>query len=174
MWVTINTNPSFYLLCLIPLCLFLLYLFPLYLFPRLVTRLLYLIPVLCYNWFRYAQLCYTWFLFYWNLVIPLSIIPNSVIPDSTFACYNLFRYARFPAPIKRLLFFGISWLIYGLIPPIEAVPLPSHSNSMHAKACRAACPKQRHRGRHNERAGMEEVFHFQYFASHAHSSFRCF
>ena len=31
-------------------------------------------------------------------VIPDSVMPNSVIPDSCFACYNRFRYTRFPAP----------------------------------------------------------------------------
>ena len=83
MWVTINTYPSFYLLCLIPLCLFLLYLFPLYLFPAL-----HVIP---------------------HFVVPNSkigfqeVIPLSVIPDSTFACYNRFRYARFSAPIACTL-----------------------------------------------------------------------
>ena len=31
--------------------------------------------------------------------IPDSVMPNSGIPDSSFACYNRFRYTRFPAPV---------------------------------------------------------------------------
>ena len=35
--------------------------------------------------------------------IPDSVMPNSVIPDSCFACYNRFRYTRFPAPTVHLI-----------------------------------------------------------------------
>ena len=81
---------------------------------------------MCYNWFRYAQLRYTWFLFHWNHVIPLSVIPNSVIPDSTFACYNRFRYARFPVPPSHLpgAFCGLTMPISGK----RGSPLPPPSS----------------------------------------------
>ena len=78
---------------------FMLYLIPLYHFP------LYLIPdcpLERYNRFLFSVIpdsimpdsvipdsCFD---------IPDSVIPNSIIPDSCFACYNRFRYTRFPAP----------------------------------------------------------------------------
>ena len=79
---------------------FMLYLIPLYHFP------LYLIPdcpLERYNRFLFSVIpdsimpdsvipdsCFD---------IPDSVIPNSIIPDSCFACYNRFRYTRFPAPV---------------------------------------------------------------------------
>ena len=72
-----------------------LYHFPLYLIPDC--------PLECYNRFLFSVIpdsiisdsvipdsCFD---------IPDSVIPNSIIPDSCFACYNRFRYTRFPAPI---------------------------------------------------------------------------
>ena len=77
-----------------------LYQIPLYHFP------LYLIPdcpLECYTRFLFSVIpdsiipdsvipdsCFD---------IPDSVIPNSIIPDSCFACYNRFRYTRFPAPV---------------------------------------------------------------------------
>ena len=71
-----------------------LYHFPLYLIPDC--------PLECYNRFLFSVIpdsiisdsvipdsCFD---------IPDSVMPNSVIPDSSFACYNCFRYTRFPAP----------------------------------------------------------------------------
>ena len=71
-----------------------LYHFPLYLIPDC--------PLECYNRFLFSVIpdsiisdsvipdsCFD---------IPDSVMPNSVIPDSSFACYNRFRYTRFPAP----------------------------------------------------------------------------
>ena len=73
-----------------------LYHFPLYLIPDC--------PLECYNRFLFSVIpdsiisdsvipdsCFD---------IPDSVMPNSVIPDSSFACYNRFRYTRFPAPNK--------------------------------------------------------------------------
>ena len=72
-----------------------LYHFPLYLIPDC--------PLECYNRFLFSVIpdsiisdsvipdsCFD---------IPDSVMPNSVIPDSSFACYNRFRYTRFPAPV---------------------------------------------------------------------------
>ena len=77
----------------------LLYHFPLYLIPDC--------PLECYNRFLFSVIpdsiisdsvipdsCFD---------IPVSVMPNSVIPDSSFACYNRFRYTRFPAPNHPLL-----------------------------------------------------------------------
>ena len=71
-----------------------LYHFPLYLIPDC--------PLECYNRFLFSVIpdsiisdsvipdsCFD---------IPDSVIPNSIIPESCFACYNRFRYTRFPAP----------------------------------------------------------------------------
>ena len=71
-----------------------LYHFPLYLIPDC--------PLECYNRFLFSVIpdsiisdsvipdsCFD---------IPDSVMPNSGIPDSSFACYNRFRYTRFPAP----------------------------------------------------------------------------
>ena len=81
-----------------------LYQIPLYHFP------LYLIPdcpLECYTRFLFSVIpdsiipdsvipdsCFD---------IPDSVIPNSIIPDSCFACYNRFRYTRFPAPVERAI-----------------------------------------------------------------------
>ena len=74
-----------------------LYHFPLYLIPDC--------PLECYNRFLFSVIpdsiisdsvipdsCFD---------IPDSVMPNSVIPDSSFACYNRFRYTRFPAPVLQ-------------------------------------------------------------------------
>ena len=76
-----------------------LYHFPLYLIPDC--------PLECYNRFLFSVIpdsiisdsvipdsCFD---------IPDSVMPNSVIPDSSFACYNRFRYTRFPAPLLPYL-----------------------------------------------------------------------
>ena len=76
-----------------------LYHFPLYLIPDC--------PLECYNRFLFSVIpdsiisdsvipdsCFD---------IPDSVMPNSSIPDSSFACYNRFRYTRFPAPVRAFL-----------------------------------------------------------------------
>ena len=82
-----------------------LYHFPLYLIPDC--------PLECYNRFLFSVIpdsiisdsvipdsCFD---------IPDSVMPNSGIPDSSFACYNRFRYTRFPAPLDSCPFPKISF-----------------------------------------------------------------
>ena len=51
-------------------------------------------------------------------VIPDSVTPNSVIPDSCSACYNRFRYTRFPAPqyLADVIFADDQALLRPLLP----------------------------------------------------------
>ena len=91
-----------------------LYHFPLYLIPDC--------PLECYNRFLFSVIpdsiisdsvipdsCFD---------IPDSVMPNSGIPDSSFACYNRFRYTRFPAPqyLADVIFADDQALLRPLLP----------------------------------------------------------
>ena len=104
---------------------FMLYLIPLYHFP------LYLIPdcpLECYNRFLFSVIpdsiisdsvipdsCFD---------IPDSVMPNSVIPDSCFACYNRFRYTRFPAPVFSSQSVVLSRIGFRVDPTSDSPQLP--------------------------------------------------
>ena len=110
---------------------FMLYLIPLYHFP------LYLIPdcpLERYNRFLFSVIpdsimpdsvipdsCFN---------IPDSVIPNSIIPDSCFACYNRFRYTRFPAPKTSTFYtWGRTSGVILLNQPVESNTWRSHQAS---------------------------------------------